>query len=116
MDSLVAKFTPAAVKKALQTLPQEAYGAYDDTMERIEMQRKDEVELAKKALAWIVYARRLLSATELRHALAIMPGMEALDLDDLVDNEIWISLCAGLVVIDDHNVVRLVRKYNTLRC
>lgn len=114
MDSLMGKPSRGAVLKALRNLPQDAYSAYDDAMERINLQDRDDAELAKKALTWVVYARRLLSPLELRHALAVELGIKSLDPDELIDDEVWASLCAGLIVIDEqNNVVRLVRELYT---
>lgn len=62
-----------------------------------------------KVLAWIVHARRALSATELQVAVAIRPGDEELNEKHLTEIEDLVSDCAGLVTIDDEsNVVRLV--------
>jgi hypothetical protein len=67
--------------------------------------------LAKRVLSWITYAVRPLSVKELQHALAVMPDTTELDPDDITDDEILTSICAGLVVIDEErNVIGLVRK------
>jgi len=42
MDSLTTKHTPAAVRQALEILPQEVDAAYDKAMERIDGQPKDD--------------------------------------------------------------------------
>jgi hypothetical protein len=43
--------------------------AYDDTVSRIENRGQGIHELAKKALFWIVYAKRPLTTEELRHVV-----------------------------------------------
>jgi hypothetical protein len=77
-------------------------------MERIQNQPADYAEIAKKALEWITFAFRPLRIDELRHALAIKPGIIEIDESDLIDQEDIISFCAGMVTIDDGGVVRLI--------
>lgn len=82
-------------------------------MERIEGQLKDEVEVAKQVLSWIICARRPLTTFELEHALAVELGESQLDIDNLCRVEYMVSVCAGLVVVDDESkVIRLVH-YDT---
>jgi len=107
----VAKHNLAAVRKALEILPKEMDGTYDEAMDRIERQNEDDKELAKQVFSWITHACRPLSVKELQHALAVMPGMTNVDPDAIIDEEILTAVCAGLVVIDDEScIVHLVRK------
>jgi len=113
----VAKHNVAAVRKALEILPKEMDETYDEAMERIGRQNKDDKELAKQVFSWITHARRPLSVKELQHALAVMPGMTNMDPDAIIDEEILTSVCAGLVVTDqESSIVHLVRKYHILEC
>ena len=65
--------------------------------------------LARSVLSWITYAQRPLSTKELCHALAVELGELELDLDNIPDVEDMVSVCAGLVVVDDEsNIIRLV--------
>jgi ankyrin repeat protein len=83
--------------------------AYNRAVERIDAQLHGDVHLAKRALAWITFAQRDLTADELRHALAIEPGIYSLDHDKLCDIDDILSVCAGLVVLDKQTkLVRLV--------
>lgn len=83
--------------------------AYGDAIKRIDGQLADDRSLAKSTICWISYAQRPLTTQELRHALAIKPGDKALDEDNLYDLENIISVCAGLVMIDEQsNLIRLV--------
>jgi len=62
-------------------------------------------------------ARRPLSVAELQHALAVLPGMTQMDTDYVTDEDVLISVCAGLVVADkEQNIVRFVRKWKTIKC
>ena len=111
MDSLVTKTKRKDVRNALETLPPELDGSYDQTMERIEAQGKDYSELARRVLLWASNAFRPLSPVELQYAIAVQPGMTELDDEDLDDQDLMVSVCAGLVVLDaETNTLRFVRK------
>ena len=107
----MGKFSVREVRTALEQLPQEMDETYDEAMERIERQDDNCKQLAKRVLSWIIYAVRPLSVKELQHALAVVPDSTNIDPDDIIDDEILTSVCAGLVVIDEErNVIGLVRK------
>jgi hypothetical protein len=112
LGSLIGKRSPKAIKTALKRLPtgSEAYGhAYKEAMERIKGQVTDSQELAKQVLSWITCAKRPLTTLELRHALAVEIGESALDKENLPEIEDIVSVCAGLVTIDqESNIIRLV--------
>jgi hypothetical protein len=117
MDSLVGKLNARQVRAALENLPKGMDGTYDEAMERIEQQDDSRTQFAKRVLSWITYSVRPLSVKELQHALAVMPDTTKLDPDDITDDEILTSICAGLVVIDEEqNIIRLVRKLPTIEC
>jgi hypothetical protein len=78
-------------------------------MERIEGQITDSQELAKQALSWVTCAKRPLTTSELRHALAVEIGESRLDEENLPEIEDVLSVCAGLVTVDEESdVIRLV--------
>ncbi|KAJ6595809.1 ankyrin repeat domain-containing protein, partial [Mycena vulgaris] len=109
IDSLVTKTTVKAVREALQSLPTDLKGTYDEAMERIDHQSKDDQQLARLALTWVANVKRLLSVAELREALAIEPEATSLDPDNLLDIDIILSVCAGLIMVDETaSVVRLI--------
>ncbi|KFY47728.1 hypothetical protein V496_10483 [Pseudogymnoascus sp. VKM F-4515 (FW-2607)] len=112
LDSLTDKVTPKAVKTALSRLPKGSTGldmAYDQAMERITNQKPGFRELAEQILSWITYAQRPMSVRELQHALAVELGKPKLDEDNLSDIEELVSVCAGLVIVDqESDTVRLV--------
>jgi hypothetical protein len=109
MDSLIAKHNVVAVREALQTMPRGVEDTYDEAMERITGQNEDDKELAKRILSWVTFAHRPLKVEELQHALAIIPDMTHIDPDSIINEDILSSVCAGLIILDEH--VRLVRKY-----
>ena len=112
MDSFLDKKTVQKVKITLQTLKKGAESlesAYDEAIERIEGQLAGNTLLAKQALSWITYAQRPLTSQELCHALAIEVGSSKLDPDAVCDIDDVLSVCAGLVTVDNESdAVRLV--------
>jgi ankyrin repeat protein len=77
-------------------------------MKRIEDQLTDQAILAKEALMWISCARRLLSPSELQHALGIEKDSTEFDEENLSEIPDIVSACAGLVTVDEQsNTVRL---------
>ena len=83
--------------------------AYQQALERIDSQPPGHVELAKKVLSWVVYAKRPLSPQELCCALTIEPGDSELDVSNEPDIDDMVSVCTGLVVMDEESsIVRLV--------
>lgn len=106
MNSFRDKLTVRDVKFALQNLPQgsDAYDvAYHATMERIFAQGEGPSRMARKILAWILCAYRPLNTLELLHALAIEPGDKEIDEDNILETEQVITICAGLVTIDEQS-------------
>ncbi|KAJ7241273.1 ankyrin repeat-containing domain protein [Mycena rebaudengoi] len=99
IDSLATKSTVKAVRDALQNLPEDLEHTYDEAMDRIEAQNKDDREIARRTLIWVANAKRPLTVSELQEALAIEPDSKALDADGLLDIEIILSVCVGLVII-----------------
>jgi hypothetical protein len=106
MDSFRDKLTVRDVKSALRNLPQgsDAYDiAYQNAMERIFAQGKGSSEMAKKILAWILCVRRPLSTLELLDALAVEPGDTQIDEENILETEQLLTICAGLVTIDEQS-------------
>ncbi|KAH7020832.1 uncharacterized protein B0I36DRAFT_367315 [Microdochium trichocladiopsis] len=118
LDSLKNKDTRKQIRAALArfTAASSPHGtasstvydtAYEDAMERIEMQpRKDR---AKQIIMWITCARRPLTIKELQYALAVEAesGSEALDEDNIPTLDM--SICAGLVTVEGRTgIVRFI--------
>jgi ankyrin repeat protein len=109
IDSLQGKRSAKSVRQGLKTLPAGLDAAYTIAMSRIESQLDEEVETAKDVLSWISYATRPLTPLELQYALAIEDHQLFIDEDNIPDIEDLISICAGLVIVDEQSgVVRLV--------
>lgn len=75
--------------------------AYDETMRRIERQGQYAQELAKTVFGWVLNSFRPLTLLELQHALAVEIGAPEFDETNTTDIEQLISVCIGLVTIDE---------------
>ncbi|KAI0817992.1 hypothetical protein GGR55DRAFT_685440 [Xylaria sp. FL0064] len=112
LSALVGKDTRKAIQTVLQMLAT-GLNSYDDAyvfaMERIRAQPKGQAKRAEQVLSWIVCAKRPLKVEELLHALAVEPGEPEFNEDNLPEIEDTVSVCAGLVTIDEEDdTVRLV--------
>ncbi|KAJ7117091.1 hypothetical protein C8R44DRAFT_983359 [Mycena epipterygia] len=109
IESLGTKSTVKAVREGLKNLPKDLDRTYENAMKRIEDQNEEDREIAHSVLTWVANAKRLLTVRELQEALAIEPGTKFLDDDNILDIEIILSVCAGLVIVEEStSVVRLV--------
>lgn len=112
LGSLIGKRSPRAVKAALQQLQSGSEAidiAYQEAMQRIQGLVPDQRELALQVLSWITCSQRPLSAVELQYALTVEIGETSFDSDNMPDIEDMVSVCAGLVTIDEQtHVIRLV--------
>ncbi|KAI9763767.1 MAG: hypothetical protein M1840_009092 [Geoglossum simile] len=119
LDSLIGR-SWKAIRMALRCLWKEPIllsndkakaldSAYKQAMERIEGQMGDQTTLAKQVLVWITCAKRALTASELRHALGVEIGTSIFDEENLPELEDTVSICAGLVTVDEESdIIRLV--------
>jgi hypothetical protein len=82
--------------------------AYDQAMKRIDGQMPGFQILGRKVLSWITCAKRPLTALELQHALAVNIGDIQLDSNNIRDVEDMVSVCAGLVTLEESGIIRLV--------
>jgi hypothetical protein len=99
----------ASIREALKTLPKTLDDAYSVILDRIE-QDTNHCHLAYHLLSWLMYVRHPLSMSALRVALwetrvvgtdltlDISDGVDQLD-DQLDDQDIMVSSCAGLVKV-----------------
>jgi hypothetical protein len=93
----------------------QAVQAYDEqyelALQRIMSQSGDQATLAKATLTWMTFACAPLSPNGLCSALALSLSDNRRELDQafVPEIDIVLSVCAGLVTVDeDANVVRLV--------
>ncbi|KAJ7274220.1 ankyrin repeat-containing domain protein [Mycena rebaudengoi] len=86
VDALTTKSTVKALRDALNNLPKDLEHSYDEAMERIESQKEDDKNIARLAFTWV---------------------LNTLDFDNILDMDIILSVCGGLIIIVD-GTVRLV--------
>ena len=96
------------MQEALQSLPTKIGATYDQAMQRIEQANEDDREIAMKFLQWITFALRPLTVPEVEHACAIDARAKDIDPDEVLRASDMTSICAGLVIIDASEIVRLV--------
>lgn len=99
------------VTAALNKLPEKLGDAYDEVWDRIFSQDEDRQTIARAALTWITYAKERLTADMLLRAIALSlePDMERIEDEDLIDVELLLSSCVGLVILNqDDGIIRLV--------
>ncbi|KAJ5062213.1 ankyrin repeat domain-containing protein [Bipolaris maydis] len=111
-NSLRGKITTKKVKEILSKLKKGAAGledAYDTTLQRIDSQSEVDCKLAREVLSWITLAERQLTTAEICCALAIEDGEDEIDPENVRTLEDLISVCAGLVTVDqESDIIRLV--------
>lgn len=96
------------VRARLKNLPPGLDEVYKETVERIRNQAPGEVEKAIKVLAWICFSTRPLEPIELQHAVAVELAESEFDNKNITGLDDLVSLCAGLVAVDEKtNVIRL---------
>ncbi|KAH7019659.1 hypothetical protein EDB80DRAFT_525112, partial [Ilyonectria destructans] len=116
LGSLIGKLSVTTLRNALAALPtgSSAYDvAYLDAMERIERQCLDHRVLAKDVLAWLTFAKRPLQVAELRTAVVVQETDSNLDEESLIDIEDMVSVCAGLVTVDERSQTVSLIHYTT---
>ncbi|KAG2014518.1 hypothetical protein GB937_006745 [Aspergillus fischeri] len=116
LDSLKGKCSITAIKEALNKSKTgwEAYEhAYEKAMKQIQQQIGDRAELAKRALAWLTFARRALTLTELQHGLAVVVGESSFNEENSPDVEEMISSCSGLITYNEKNHIISLVHYTT---
>jgi len=108
IKSLRKYLTAGKVRKALKVLPKDVPGIYDEAMHRIES-NSDHSGDALCVLSFLVHAYTPLTVVELQHFVAVTSGDIDIDDAEIMDKDILLSICAGLVVVDNKTgIVRLV--------
>ncbi|KAJ7499629.1 hypothetical protein FB451DRAFT_41815 [Mycena latifolia] len=109
LDSLTTLLTVKDVRNALNNMSGDLKGAYDEVVERINRQSEGPRRIAWLALSWITHAKRPLRPSELREALAVEPNTKELDPENLLEMDIILSVCAGLVICNgEDDTIRLI--------
>jgi ankyrin repeat protein len=80
-------------------------------MERIEGQAEIQTKIARLVLAWVVWATRPLRSLELQHAIAAAFEEDSFDEDNLWRIEDIVSMCAGIITVDEQSDIVQLRHY-----
>jgi hypothetical protein len=95
LDNLAIQNTPKQVRQALEILPPTLEDSYVDFLLRVP--EKNRV-LARKALLWLMFARRPLELVELNEAAIIQEGQSIIDEEDRLSRlELIPEICHGLI-------------------
>jgi len=118
MRLLSRQVTQRRIKVALDKLPEKLGDAYNEIWDRIFGQDKDKDDqdediqtIARAALTWITYAKERLTVEMLLHAIAswLDPELKRIEAEDLIELELLLSSCVGLLILNQEDgVIRLV--------
>ncbi|KAK9442241.1 Ankyrin repeat-containing domain protein [Metarhizium brunneum] len=115
MNRLVELKTRQDIINFLESIQESGLdAAYKKTIETIENQDQNSVSLAKRILAWTVYAERSFSVEELRHVLAVRAGSKQFNPDYMPCATDLFSVCAGLVTYNNQRGFFRLVHYTTL--
>ena len=108
IGALAKKHNKRDLHTALETLPKDLDAIYEDSMGRILNQDPEDIRLAKRVLSWLCHSPEDMTVEELQHTLAIEPGTKRLDLHLMIEENLLVSVCGGLITVEDKSkVVRL---------
>ncbi|KAI9878518.1 MAG: hypothetical protein M1830_000699 [Pleopsidium flavum] len=101
LDSLGGCLSPAALRRALKTLPKTLDDTYDRILTSIEEGHR---ENAHAVLQWLTFSARPLRLEEVAEAVAVKPGCGL----DFVENRLFdpyeiLTICSSLVTISDES-------------
>ncbi|KPI36177.1 Ankyrin-1 [Cyphellophora attinorum] len=109
ISNILESSSRADVRRSLKSLSSDLTGVFTSTIERIQRLPPRWCDIAFQTLMWLSHARRPLTMTELRHALAVQDEDEDLDEDALISPRKILEYCNGLVEHEhDSGVVHLV--------
>ncbi|KAH6909744.1 hypothetical protein BKA70DRAFT_175062 [Coprinopsis sp. MPI-PUGE-AT-0042] len=97
------------VEQTLTVFPTNIEDLYLQTWQRILAQAPSKALLARNTLTWVAHATRSLTIQELQQAVATSPDTHKFVPDRLIQEDVLIGLCHGLVDVEEKTrLVRLV--------
>jgi ankyrin repeat protein len=112
---ILSQLTRSEVRRALGDLSANLAEVFQTTIDRIKSLPADQhhsmnrQNLAKNTLMWISHAKRVLTVTELQHALAVRLEDSDLDRENFIEPQLVVDSCFGLVEIDkESSTIRFV--------
>ncbi|PQE26429.1 Ankyrin repeat-containing domain protein [Rutstroemia sp. NJR-2017a BBW] len=117
IEAIACELKISRVRKALVDLPEVLAQSYDEALKRVsECQDTNRRDLAMNILMWLSCTKRPLTIRELQHALVIMEldaDENELDEDDFYEQDLLLTVCAGLVVLDPETTIIRLCHYTT---
>ncbi|KAH6911293.1 hypothetical protein BKA70DRAFT_1424037 [Coprinopsis sp. MPI-PUGE-AT-0042] len=107
LDALSDCTSVSDVERTLEDFPHCIEDVYQRTWNRILNEAPSRTRLAQQILVWVLCATRSLKIEELRRVIATCPNTHMFDSNRLVDEGTLISLCRGLVNVEEET--KLVR-------
>lgn len=90
-------------------LPDGINECYDEIMKSIAAQSNENYQLARKVLCWVVNAVIPLTLRIIQQALAVEVADTSFDEENIPDEDLLVSVCAGLIEVHrDRGVIELV--------
>ncbi|KAH6902519.1 hypothetical protein BKA70DRAFT_1567667 [Coprinopsis sp. MPI-PUGE-AT-0042] len=109
LEALRHCVSPLDVEETLDGFPTDIEDIYTRTWQRIIHQGPKQLNLAKLVLLWITHAHGEMTIDALRRAVATSPETHVFDSKRMVPEALLISVCCGLVSVDDKTrIVRLI--------
>ncbi|KAF6759101.1 hypothetical protein DFP72DRAFT_148681 [Ephemerocybe angulata] len=107
MDAVCDCRTVNALFKKLDDIPFGLDGMYRVTLQRIVSRGEEDVHIASRVFVWLLHAFEPLSPGELQEALAVSLNDRTFDPGDIMDINVILSACCGLVEVTN-KVVRFI--------
>ena len=107
MVELISRCTTVrSVLNRVDKLPPKLDVLYEQTFERINLQGKEQADLAKRVLTWVAFAFYPLTTRDLQYAVASCPDTDWSDPNNLVPESLLVSSCCGLLTVEERKVTR----------
>ncbi|KAF7891213.1 uncharacterized protein EAF02_001538 [Botrytis sinoallii] len=97
MDYLCECSTDRDRREALRKLPPDLPKSYERILERVNRSSKENQTLVRHTLLWVVYAEEPLTITQLLQALAVRPGDETFEKENMTTLEELLNWCSSLI-------------------
>ena len=104
LQDICAQVCDEDIRKAIKDLPKSLVGTYERAIHRI--RKTGRVQLAEKVFRCVAAAKRPLSLSELREAIAVEPG-QTFRMPDRLINDIFglLPWCGNLIVVDEEDLI-----------
>ncbi|KAF5870500.1 putative ankyrin repeat protein [Botrytis fragariae] len=97
MDYLCECSTDRDRREALRKLPPNLPKSYERILDRVNRSSKENQTLVRHTLLWVVYAEEPLSIAQLLQALAVRPGDETFEKENMTTLDELLNWCSSLI-------------------